>query len=373
MAKVPGINDQISIEESSPRKCQTALGQHQIQSRSLSPRFKLAKCVVRSCQTKPVTTLPIRCTMFILMMLFLSSCATSSPSANQSTNSHSEKVTSNSSTPNRSTSNSPTSVVVLYAGSLLDLMQYHIDPAFHSATGNTVDGFAGGSDGLASEIKGKIQRADIFISAAPSVNASLMGKTNGDWVNWYATFATSPLELGYNPHSPFVRALRSKPWYDVVDQPGFALGRTDPSTDPKGTLSIQALLQAAAEFNRPDLREITHSSSNVFPEATLVGRLQAGQLDAGFFYGVEAKSADLPTVPLVGINESATFTVTVLANAPHPLAAQAFVKFLLGKTGSSILRSLGLTPLKAPTIVGSDSKIPVGLKSTLVTHQPTTH
>ncbi|HLN41269.1 MAG TPA: hypothetical protein VK215_02380, partial [Acidimicrobiales bacterium] len=42
-------------------------------------------------------------------------------------------------------------VDVLYAGSLLDLMQQQIGPAFNKATGYTVSGFSAGSTALASE------------------------------------------------------------------------------------------------------------------------------------------------------------------------------------------------------------------------------
>ena len=33
---------------------------------------------------------------------------------------------------------------------------------------------------------------------------TLEGTANGDWVSWYAAFATSPLVLGYYPKSNFV-------------------------------------------------------------------------------------------------------------------------------------------------------------------------
>jgi len=58
----------------------------------------------------------------------------------------------------------------------------------------------------------------------------------------------------------------------------------------------------------------------VFPEETLVGRLQAGQLDArAFFYANEAKEAGIPTVTLGAIQLAATYTVTVLDKAPPRL------------------------------------------------------
>jgi molybdate/tungstate transport system substrate-binding protein len=243
-------------------------------------------------------------------------------------------------------------VDVLSAGSLQDLMQQVVGPDFTKATGYTVNGFSGGSDALASEIRGKTEVGDVFISASPSVNASLEGPANGAWVSWYAGFATSPLVLAYNPLSRFAAALKSKPWFDVVRQPGFLLGRTDPATDPKGALAVEALDEAAGAHHLPALRSLATSSANVFPETSLVGELQAGQLDAGFFYGVEAASAHLKTVPLRGTDLSAHYTITVLHNAPHAAAARAFLAFLLGAAGRSILKRNGLMPTVPPTVSG---------------------
>jgi len=253
-------------------------------------------------------------------------------------------------------------VDVLYAGSLLDLMQQQVDPAFAKATGFTVSGYSAGSTDLASEIKGRTQQGDVFISASPAVNTTLKGASNGNWVSWYVEFADSPLVLAYNPSSKFAHGLKTKPWYEVVDQPGFLLGRTDPATDPKGVLAVDALDQTATKFSVPALRTEAASTTNVFPETTLVGRLQAGQLDAGFFYGVEAAAAHLTVVPLVGTKLAGEYTVTILNQAPHEAAARAFVTFLLGAAGRKILKANGVDPISPPKVTGKAS-LPKSLKA----------
>ncbi len=53
-----------------------------------------------------------------------------------------------------------------------------------------------------------------------------------------------------------------------------------------------------------------------------------GQLDAGFFYGVEAAAAHIKTVPLTGTSLAGDYTITILNKAPHEAAAVAFVNFL---------------------------------------------
>lgn len=259
-------------------------------------------------------------------------------------------------------------VQVYYAGSLVELMQQAIGPAFTRATGYRFAGYAGDSQALANEIRGREVRADVFISAAPAVDAAL----GSAWVPWYATFATAPLVLGYNPHSRFAAALRSQPWYRVLATPGFRLGRTDPQLDPKGALTVQFVQAAAAYYHQPDLvQQLLGPAENpaqVFPEADLVGRLQAGQLDAGFFYSMEAKQAGIPTIPLpAAIDPSATFTVAVLRAAPDAAAAAAFVHFLLGTRGQALLHAAGLQSV-SPRLSGDAAAVPPSLRATLGAH-----
>lgn len=253
-------------------------------------------------------------------------------------------------------------VDVLYAGSLVNLMTKQVGPAFNTATGYTFSGFSGDSGSLASDISGKTQVGDVFISASPTVNTKLEGAANGNWVSWYATFATSPLVLGYDPSSKFAADLTTKPWYQVLAEPGILIGRTDPTTDPKGALTVTALDSAATTNNLPALTAIGTSTSTVFPENTLVGRLQAGQLDVGFFYAAEAKAAGILTVPLTGQDEHATYTITVLNNAPHVAGAEAFVEYLLGAGAKPALNADGFT-LTAPIVSGIG--VPVGLQNIL--------
>ncbi|MGI9092204.1 MAG: extracellular solute-binding protein [Mycobacteriales bacterium] len=257
-------------------------------------------------------------------------------------------------------------VDVLYAGSLVDAMEKQVGPAFDRTTGYEFTGFGAGSTALATQIKGKVHPGDVFISASPKVNAWLEGSANGGWVSWYATFATSSLVIGYNPKSKFAAALTAKPWYQVVTQPGFKLGSTDPATDPKGKLAAAALNNAATSEQLPALAALARSTATIYPEETLVGRLQAGQLDAGFFYASEARAANIATVPLTGQKLAATYTVTVLNRAPHPAAAIAFIRYLLGPAGQSVLRRDGFTLVEPPTASGSG--VPPGLSGVIPAH-----
>ncbi len=250
-------------------------------------------------------------------------------------------------------------VNVLFAGSLEAVMNARIGPAFDRATGYTFAGYPAGSTDLANEIKGHVRQGDVFLSAAAKVNASLEGARNGSWVSWYAPFATTSLVLGYNKRSSFAAQLKTKPWYQVITEPDFYLGFTDPRLDPKGVLTVAALDAAAQRYHDPKLKAIASDQSDLFPEQDLVGRLEAGQLDAGFFYTVEATAAKLPTVTLAPLDEQATYTITVLNRAPDEPGAIAFVKFLLGTRGRALLHAAGLSVDASPAAAGT------GLPATL--------
>src|ERR1700678_3245851 len=142
-------------------------------------------------------------------------------------------------------------VDVFSAGSLDTLMTKSVGPAFHAATGYTLVDTSHGSGTLASDIKNKVAVADVFVSASPSDDTALEGSANGDWVSWYAAFATSPEVLGYYPKSKFAKDLQTMPWYKVITMSGFRLGRTNPSQDPGGVLAAEAFNETATAQNLP--------------------------------------------------------------------------------------------------------------------------
>ncbi len=250
-------------------------------------------------------------------------------------------------------------VNVLYAGSLVKLMETKIGPDFKKSTGYDFSGYGAGSTGLANQIKGKVRKGDVFLSASPKADQLLEGAANGNWVSWYITFGSSKLVLGINPKSRFANDLKTKPWFDVVARPGFKVGFTDPKTDPKGKFTAEALKDTGKAH--PALNKVATNLENVFPEETLVAGLQSGQLDAGFFYTSEAKTANIQTVPLAGVNLGAKYTVTILKDAPNAAGATAFVKYLLGPQVQSIFKDAAFTVTTPPKANGT---VPAGLLPT---------
>jgi molybdate/tungstate transport system substrate-binding protein len=255
-----------------------------------------------------------------------------------------------------------TKVSAIFAGSLVDIMEKSLGPEFTAATGYPFEGFGGGSNEDAAAIKGKVRQGDVFVSAAASADEELEGPANGNWVSWYSTFTSSDLVLGYDPKTKFGKQLAAgKPWYKVIAEPGILVGRTEPKADPKGKLTVEAVDAAAKKLHDPALtKALKHFP--IFEETSMLGRLQAGQLDAGFFYVVEAKTAHVPTVPLTPIYKYADYTVTLLNNAENQPGGEAFVSFLLSPKRKAVEKEYGLVPIK-PKFSGTASAVPASLRS----------
>jgi molybdate/tungstate transport system substrate-binding protein len=236
-----------------------------------------------------------------------------------------------------------------------------VEPSFMQLTGNEFQGHAGGSKGLALQIKEGSLRGDVFISADPKVNALLSGPKNGDRVKWYVTFAESPLVLGISPSSRFADEAKGKPWNEVLMLPGVKIGRTDPAKDPKGTLTVELLKKA----DKPLVAKSVLDHSSVLPEEALVKKIQSGDLAIGFFYSVETTDAGLTAIDLPpGITPKAIYTLTIPQNAPNAAGAEQFVSFLLGSKGLALLKDHGLS-LTQPQLAGTDTSVPKAIRSLL--------
>jgi molybdate/tungstate transport system substrate-binding protein len=289
--------------------------------------------------------------------LATAACSSSSSSTPTST------TTASSSSSATATAMPSGDVDVLSAGSLDTLMTKTVGPAFHTATGYTLVDTSGGSGTLESDIKNKIDVADVFISASPTDIAGLVGAANGNWTTWYASFAASPEVLGYYPKSKFAHDLQTMPWYKVITMPGFRLGRTNPSQDPGGVLAAEALNETATAQNLPALKTLATETSDEYAENPEEADIQTGQLDAAFMYEADANSQGSPFVKLTGVNLAGDYNITVLTNAPHLAAAEAFVQFLLGSTGQSEMKADNFEILSPAKVTGSG--VPSGLSSLL--------
>jgi len=285
-------------------------------------------------------------------------------------------------------------VSVLYAGSLATAMEHGLGAAFSKATGYAYKGEAQGSLGGARMIHDHLRTPDVFISADPTVNETvLMGDQNEHMVSWFVTMASSQLVLAYNPNSPFVEkfqaaAAHTIPWYEVLQTPGVRFGRGDPTTDPKGYRTLFLFDLAGKHYQNPQIPRLLGDPLNpaqVFPEVVLLARVEAGQFDAGIFYRHEVVAHHLPYItfpPEISLGDPAfaklyaeatyklpsgqqvtgapiIFTITIPRTVSHPAAAEAFVQFLLSST--KLLESFGFGTIEHQ-VAGDRAQMPDGLR-----------
>jgi len=274
---------------------------------------------------------------------------------------------------------------VAYAGSMGSLMEGPIKDAVAERFGIELHGRAQGSNALARLIEGETLRPDVFISVTPSPMQIVLQAGKAITAE---PIAKTEMVIAYSPvgqfESRFAEAQKpgSMAWWQILEQPGIRFGRTDPSTDPQGRNIIFTLRLAAQYYSQPDL--VTRvlgdviNQNQIFPEPTVLARLQAGELDASSAYRVQPAPLKLPYIRLPeAINlgsdslaaeyakvsmtlegkvfhpEPLVYYAAVLKDANNPAAAENFVDWLGKDEAQEIFRrydydsAAGAKPLRA--------------------------
>jgi len=253
-------------------------------------------------------------------------------------------------------------VEVAYAGSMGALMEGPVRAAM-AAQGIELRGRAQGATALARLIAVGSLRPDVFISATaePLRIVAAAGKVAAS-----ALIAHTEMVIAYAPGSRFAAEWKQRPWWQVMLQPGFRLGRSDPRTDPQGRNFIFVCRLAEQYYRQPGLAEKllgeVLNPAQIFTEASLEARVETGQLDAAPAYRFQPRPLHLEFAALpAAINlaappafpvdltigdatwrpEPLDFFAAVLKDAPHPAAARRFTAWLEGPAGRKILKDAG--------------------------------
>lgn len=290
---------------------------------------------------------------------------------------------------------------VAYAGSLENLNEKVVGPAFTKASGYGYSGRGAGAVGLSQEIKAGEITPNVF----ESIGAKPITALEPKFTSWYVRFAASPLVVAYNPASKYASQFEAiasgkKPVSDLftlMETPGFKLGRTNPDTDPQGAAFAEMIELAQRQYGLPASAVTTilggpaasASSAEIFSETALEPRLEAGQLDASSAFLSQAVQLHLHYIslpPAINMGDpaqaasyaKATLTLangTVDTGAPLTVdittigstdkaAADAFVAYVLSKTGLAQAKAGGYT-LLTPTAFGNTGAIPSAVASEL--------
>ena len=265
-------------------------------------------------------------------------------------------------------------VDVVYAGSLVGAMERGVGPAFMQRCGCAFHGEGKGSVALAKLIAGGLRHPDVFISADPAVLDGLM-RGQSAALGGYTVFGTARLVLGYSRTSharPLIDRIAAgkAPLSALFRVPGLRIGRTDPRLDPKGYRTLLAMQLASRHFHDSIFETALGAPDNpeqLFPEETLLVRLESGDLDVAFLYSTETATRSIPAIELpddvnlghpalAGVYRTAhvavegrtitgapiAYAIAILRGADHPTQAAAFVRYVLQGQGRRMLERSGL-------------------------------
>ena len=212
------------------------------------------------------------------------------------------------------------------------------------------------------------------------------------FAGWWVGFASNAMVVAYTDRSRGADAIGTGNWMDVLQRKGVTVGRSDPAQDPSGYRTLMVFQLAESFYGRPGLARalLAHSPEEYLrpKEVDLIALLETGNLDYAIFYRTVAlqgrfKWVDLPpeidlsdpdraeayrgaevTIPrsrrrdagevhLVGA--PIVYGLTIPREAPNPVAARAFVRFVMGPEGRRILTRFGFVLPAHPSIHGDST------------------
>ena len=277
---------------------------------------------------------------------------------------------------------------VMYAGSLVKIMEDDIGPSFHNHTGYKLVGEGKGSVQISNLIIDGFRRPDFFISADTLPIEKIINH-NPPLAQWLIKFASAELVIAYNPKSDFAsdleKAARGEiPWYKVLEEKGFKFRRTDPELDPKGYYTVIVTKLSNIYYNDSTIKNkilgADRNPEQIFPEEVLRSILESGQIDAIAAYKHEAIARGLPYITLapqinlgdlkysdfyrqgsytlhsndIVFGHPIFFAYTIPTTVRNLDGAKSFANFLTSPQGKTVLNQVGLNPVD--TIVDGDNK-----------------
>jgi len=264
---------------------------------------------------------------------------------------------------------------VAYAGSMGSLMDGPVKRAAAQTLKLDIHGRAQGANALAQLIVGGTISPDLFISVTAGPMSTVLHAGKGKIAQ---PIARTEMVIAYSPKSRFASRLDAAAkgngnWWQVLEEPGFRFGRSDPSADPQGRNIIFTMMLAAKRYQQPDLVEKvlgpTINAQQINMEATVQARLQSGELDAASAYRIQPGPFNLPYISLPeeinlsGENvhadhpdvsltvagktyapEPLIYYAAVLNDARNPNGAVDFLDWLRGKEAQAIFRQYQYDP-----------------------------
>lgn len=270
-------------------------------------------------------------------------------------------------------------VTVLQASSLTELFK-RAEVAFETKHPDIdIRREPGASMALARQITDLRKEADIVALADRALMQSILFPK---YVENPQDFLREEMSIVVGEKARYAEQINAQNWFDILLKPDVEFGISDPGIAPAGYRALLLWQLAEKHYGKQGLYQNLRgrlAEKNIRPNATaLMTLLKTGELDYVFDYpslaGLQGlrvvllppqinlgdpRYADLyktVSVEIAGekpgmtrtiVGEPIIYSIGVLKDSPNREAAQAFLDFLLGAEGKSIMKNLGMTPVGA--------------------------
>ncbi len=249
-------------------------------------------------------------------------------------------------TPSSPAQQSPSaSITVFAAASLTRVLPTEISAFQQANPGVTATGDYEGTQALLTKLEADGSLADVFISAD---SAHMQTAKQRGLVTTPRQLATNTLVIAVPPSNPaHITGLAD------LARSGVKLSIADHSV-PAGSYAEQAFALAESNHDVPAgfaKQALANAVTRPTDVETVVANVAAGVVDAGVVYATDARAdPHVTAIPIARQDQPPTlYFVAATAAAPHPVAAQAFVDFLLSIKGQTLLDQAGFSP-PSPTV-----------------------
>ncbi|HEY5649507.1 MAG TPA: extracellular solute-binding protein [Nitrospiria bacterium] len=269
-------------------------------------------------------------------------------------------------------------ITVLQASSLTELFKRAKTKFEEQNPGVKVLIETGASMTLIRKVSDLQKEADVIAVADSSLIPKFLVP---QYVEESTDFMTEQIALIVGDDAKFADSINGANWPEILLKDGVEYGVSNPDIAPVGYRSMMVWKLAEKHYQSPGLYEKLRKNlprRNIRPNAVaLLTLLKSGELDYVFDYGSLGRQHGLRVItlpPQINLSDPAwdkmystvsveipgkkpgetreikgspiVYGIAPLKAAPNKPAARAFVDFLLGSGGQTIMADLGLTPLE---------------------------
>lgn len=284
-------------------------------------------------------------------------------------------------------------LIVFHAGSLAVPLKAAAEIFQKEHHGINVILEGAGSRDCARKISDLHKPCDVFASADFRIIHELLIP---DQATWCIKFSGNEMTLVYREKSRRAAEINKDNWYDILLDKNVSFGRSEPDADPCGYRSVLTIKLAEQYYNKRVMAENLLAKDNRYirpKETDLLALLEAEEIDYIFLYRSVAqqhgfkylvlpdeinlrkeefsdfyKRAEVrlrgkaPGQDMTIVGAPIIYGITIPRSSQNPLAAEAFVSFLLDPAQGGALLEKNGQPLLPPCASETYDRIPDGLK-----------